>query len=88
MHGNNNSSYNNNFVTSPPNNPLPLPPKSVSLYATNPKRHVRKNPLILPSSRVTNLVNRSESVTPESPQVFNLQVRFKKILWLIGKNIK
>ena len=85
-HSNNNSSYNNNFVTSPANNPLPLPPKSVSLYSTNPKRHVRKNPLILPSSRVTNLVNRSESVTPESPQVFNLQV--KKVFHNLTKVLK
>jgi hypothetical protein len=68
---------NNNFAAPVNgNNPLPLPPKSVSLYQTNPKRHVRKNPLILPSSRVTNLVSRSESMTmPETPPpVFNLQV--------------
>jgi hypothetical protein len=76
------SSFNNgnNHFATPVNgnNPLPLPPKSVTLYQTNTKRHVRKNPLILPSSRVTNLVSRSESMTmPETPPpVFNLQVNF------------
>jgi hypothetical protein len=64
------------------NNPLPLPPKSASLYAASSgKRHVRKNPLILPSSRVTNLVSRSESVTEQEvapqQQVFNLQASFR-----------
>ena len=69
------------------NNPLPLPPKSASLYSSSTgKRHVRKNPLILPSSRVTNLVNRSESVAtePEPAPVFNLQVSLAAEFYRIG----
>ena len=47
------------------NNPLPLPPKSHSLNRSGlqpPKRHVRKNPLIVPSAMVSNLI-RNENVS-------------------------
>merc|ERR1739838_845809 len=47
------------------NNPLPLPPKSHSLTKSGlqpPKRHVRKNPLIVPSAMVSNLI-RNENVS-------------------------
>ena len=46
-------------------NPLPLPPRSHTLSRTSlnpPRRHVRKNPLIVPSARVSNLI-RNENVT-------------------------
>ena len=44
------------------NNPLPLPPKKHSLNSQHPpKRHVRKNPLIVPSAMVSNMI-RNENV--------------------------
>ena len=40
-------------------NPLPLPPKSQKLQLSQPpKRHVRKNPLIIPSGMAANLLRR------------------------------
>ena len=40
-------------------NPLPLPPKSHKLQLSQPpKRHVRKNPLIIPSGMAANLLRR------------------------------
>ena len=51
------------LTTLPRNNPLPLPPKSHTLSRQNPpKRHVRKNPLIVPSAMVSNMI-RNENVT-------------------------
>ena len=42
-----------------PSNPLPLPPKSQKLQLSQPpKRHVRKNPLIIPSGMAANLLRR------------------------------
>ncbi len=41
------------------NNPLPLPPKTTRLnLSAPPKRHVRKNPLIIPSGMAANLLSR------------------------------
>ena len=56
-------------------NPLPLPPKSHRLQlAEPPKRHVRKNPLIIPSGMAANLLRR-EAV--EDTEHFDLQVMFE-----------
>ncbi len=58
----------------PPSNPLPLPPKSQKLtLMAPPKRHVRKNPLIIPSGTAVNLL-RKEAVTEVDH--YDLQVSF------------
>ncbi len=47
-------------------NPLPLPPRSHTLSRANlhpPKRHVRKNPLIVPSAKVSNLIRHENVVS-------------------------
>ena len=45
------------------NNPLPLPPRNHTLNRSNPpKRHVRKNPLIVPSAMVSNMLRNEENV--------------------------
>ena len=52
----------NQFHEKNQNNPLPLPPKKHSLNSQHPpKRHVRKNPLIVPSAMVSNMI-RNENV--------------------------
>lgn len=54
------------------NNPLPLPPKTTTLdLSAPPKRHVRKNPLIIPSGMAANILRR-ESTANEN---IDLQVR-------------
>ncbi len=41
-------------------NPLPLPPKDRKSSVTAGKRHVRKNPLIIPSGAAANMARRAE----------------------------
>lgn len=44
------------------NNPLPLPPKTTTLdLSAPPKRHVRKNPLIIPSGMAANILRREST---------------------------
>jgi hypothetical protein len=54
-------------------NPLPLPPKADRLKLEQPpKRHVRRNPLIIPSGMAANVLRR-ENI--EGTEHFDLQVR-------------
>ena len=54
------------------NNVLPLPPKSTKLNLSQPpKRHVRKNPLIIPSGMSANILRRETSANEN----MDLQVR-------------
>ncbi len=50
-------------------NPLPLPPKTARLNLSQPpKRHVRKNPLIIPSGAAANLLSRRGKEEEEQQQ--------------------
>jgi hypothetical protein len=46
-----------------PPNPLPLPPKDRKSSVTAGKRHVRKNPLIIPSGAAASMARRAEDST-------------------------
>uniref|UniRef100_W4VRT2 non-specific protein-tyrosine kinase n=1 Tax=Corethrella appendiculata TaxID=1370023 RepID=W4VRT2_9DIPT len=55
------------------NNPIPLPPRDRNkIIPANPKRHVRKHPLIIPASNLQRTLNKVTSVTPieEKTDVF------------------
>lgn len=46
-------------------NPIPLPPRDRNkVIAANPKRHVRKHPLIIPASGLQRTLNKVTQVTP------------------------
>lgn len=56
-------------------NPIPLPPRDRNkVIAANPKRHVRKHPLIIPASGLQRTLNKVTQVTPveEKTDVFTV----------------
>ncbi|XP_058836035.1 activated Cdc42 kinase-like isoform X3 [Topomyia yanbarensis] len=56
-------------------NPIPLPPRDRNkIIAANPKRHVRKHPLIIPASGLQRTLNKVTQVTPieEKTDVFTV----------------
>jgi len=69
--------HNGNFDMEPTNsqvpdlNPLPLPPKDRKSSVTSGKRHIRKNPLIIPGGAAASMLRRveSEDIDLESHQL-------------------
>lgn len=56
-------------------NPIPLPPRDRNkVIAANPKRHVRKHPLIIPASGLQRTLNKVTQITPieEKTDVFTV----------------
>ena len=63
------------------NNPLPLPPRNHTLNRSNPpKRHVRKNPLIVPSAMVSNMLRNEETVEKRKEHVPHIDNAFDHVL--------
>ena len=75
----------------PSSNALPLPPKSQKLTLSQPpKRHVRKNPLIIPSGMAANVLSRRATDqelannAESQPEQFDLKVSFQVFTFNIG----
>ncbi|XP_055631758.1 activated Cdc42 kinase-like isoform X5 [Toxorhynchites rutilus septentrionalis] len=63
--------------TTLPANPIPLPPRDRNkVIAANPKRHVRKHPLIIPASGLQRTLSKVTQVTPieEKSDVFTVPI--------------